>query len=456
MIPRTLVPVDVRPLKDGDGKAPARRLETYMDERTLVPSGLPDPNLPKLDGRTTIPSHLPLDVLVDRTLVPRSMPAKPIERFEPITQSVPIAILDSRVVVPAFVEPAAPEAIKEFQHAPQMTPDLREVIEPDIFITGDANLLIQPEEKQDPKWDALMRVVSVVVHVAVIAFVLLWPKIFPYHGPSAEDIALAQKELNFVYLPPEKPVPAAPTPKLNINRETLNKVTPPIVNAPPPEPAPNPLQPKPTPELPEAPTPHVQTLPSQPAPNQVPTQPAPSHLEPVVPATPTNPNHLNLGLSQSSPGKMLSDQLSDAISRAPRQGGIYSGGPAVPGSRGGPGMGYGVTILSDTQGVDFNPYIQRLLATLKRNWYYIMPESALMGDRGIVSTTFQINPDGSVPPPDPLLERTSGKQPLDNAAMSAIHASNPFEPLPSAFHGPYLKLRIIFLYNITPEQAGFH
>ena len=42
MIPRTLVPVDVRPVKNGEVKAPARRLETYMDERTLVPAGLPD------------------------------------------------------------------------------------------------------------------------------------------------------------------------------------------------------------------------------------------------------------------------------------------------------------------------------------------------------------------------------------------------------------------------------
>jgi len=221
MIQRTLVPVDVRPLKDADGKAPARRLETYMDERTLVPSGLPDPQLPPLDGRTTIPAHLPLDVLVDRTLVPRGMPAKPFERFEPITEAVPIAILDSRVVVPAFVEPAAPEELKEFQHAPEMTPDLREVVEPDIFLTGDANLLVRAEAKKDPKWDALMRVLSVAAHVALVAFVLLWPKIFPYHAPSQADVDLAQRELNFVYMPPEKPVPPAPTPKLNMPREIL-------------------------------------------------------------------------------------------------------------------------------------------------------------------------------------------------------------------------------------------
>src|SRR5208282_5317138 len=147
MIPRTLVPVDVRPLKDGDGKAPPRRFETYMDERTVVPSGLSD--APPLDGKTTIPAYLPLGVLVDRTLVPRGMPAKPIERFQPITEYVPIAVLDSRVVVPAYVEPAAPADLKEFRHTPKMTAELREVVQPDVFTTGDANLLIEPETKKD-------------------------------------------------------------------------------------------------------------------------------------------------------------------------------------------------------------------------------------------------------------------------------------------------------------------
>ena len=120
------------------------------------------------------------------------------------------------------------------------------------------------------------------------------------------------------------------------------------------------------------------------------------------------------------------------------------------------GAGTGVDILSDTQGVDFSAYIRRLLATLQRNWEAVMPESVRMGEQGVVFTTFSINPDGSVSAPDPTLERTSGKEPLDNAAMASIHASNPFEPLPSQFHGPYLKLRIAFLYNVRPEQIGLH
>jgi outer membrane biosynthesis protein TonB len=44
--------------------------------------------------------------------------------------------------------------------------------------------------------------------------------------------------------------------------------------------------------------------------------------------------------------------------------------------------------------------------------------------------------------------RTSGKDPLDRAAMSSIRASNPFEPLPSQFKGPEIELRFIFLYNL--------
>ena len=82
MIPRTLVPTDVRPVTDNGDKKPPRRLSTYMDDRTVVPSELTDGAAP-LDGKTTIPSHLPLGVLVDRTLVSRSMPAKQFEKFRP-------------------------------------------------------------------------------------------------------------------------------------------------------------------------------------------------------------------------------------------------------------------------------------------------------------------------------------------------------------------------------------
>jgi len=447
MIPRTLVPVNLRPVRPDEVKQRGHRRETYMDDRTVVPSGLSD--APPLDGKTNIPAHLPLGVLVDRTLVPRGMPAIPIERFEPIHESVPIAVLDSRVVVPAYVEPADAEEQLEFEHAPEMTDQLREVIEPDIFMTGDANLLMEAKDKRDPKWDLLTRVMSVLVHVGLIIFLIFTPKLFPPHQPTDQEIAMAKKDLNWIYTPPELPKTAPPpSPKLHITAKTLNKISPkieqPVVPAPPPA-----TPEKPPTDLPEAPTPQaVAPRPQQPAPQT----PAPSELQPVEPVRPNPQSHLNLQLPDSSPGRQIEDQIQDAIKNGNR-GGVYPGGPSVPGTgRGGPGMGDSAQILSDTQGVDFSSYIQRLLATLRRNWVAVMPESAMMGDRGITATTFKIAPDGSVIPPDPTLERTSGKEPLDNAAMSAIHASNPFEPLPPQFHGPYLELRIWFLYNIPQDQ----
>jgi outer membrane biosynthesis protein TonB len=447
MIPRILVPVNIRPVTPEEAKKSGHRITTYMDDRTVIPAGPSE--APPLSGKTNIPAHLPLDVLVNRTLVERGMAVKPFEHLTPASDTIPLAILNSRVVVPAYVEPAAPEELKEFGHAPELTADLREVIEPDLFITGDANLLIEPEEKHDARWDLTTRTLSVLVHIAVIIFLVFTPKIFPTHVPTQEETDLARRELTYL-LPPEPPAPRTPpAPKLRITPKELNRAAP----EPPPEPKPTPAPvvpaPRPPAELPDAPKPNLPVAP--PPPQQPQTRPAPSQLEPVKPTQQT-PSHLNLGLPSSS----LHDQLEEAIehNNAPGATRFPSGGiPQGPGGPGGPGMQGQVQILTPTEGVDFSSYIQRLLATLRRNWYAVMPQSAMMGDKGAVYTTFQINRDGSVPPPDPLLEQMSGKIPLDNAAMSSIRASNPFEPLPSEFKGPYIRLRIVFLYNLPLEYA---
>jgi outer membrane biosynthesis protein TonB len=61
---------------------------------------------------------------------------------------------------------------------------------------------------------------------------------------------------------------------------------------------------------------------------------------------------------------------------------------------------------------------------------------------------FRITRNGAVPDAEPQLMSSSGKEPLDRAASSAIRTSSPFEPLPSAFSGPFIELRFIFLYNL--------
>jgi TonB family protein len=200
--------------------------------------------------------------------------------------------------------------------------------------------------------------------------------------------------------------------------------------------------------------PHPNTAPVQPPPT------APSKLLPVLP--PTTPGHLNLGIPDASPGKALQDDMQDAIRRAP-SGGTYSSEGRVSGGpgggtghgRGGGGAqaGNGVTILTPTDGVDFQSYINRLLAKLKQNWITAMPESFYLGDKGIVAISFRINNDGSFPGESLSIDRTSGKEPLDMAAASAIRATSPFEPLPPAFKRPYLDLRIGFYYNIPVGDA---
>jgi TonB family protein len=105
-------------------------------------------------------------------------------------------------------------------------------------------------------------------------------------------------------------------------------------------------------------------------------------------------------------------------------------------------------ILSDTQGVDFGPYLQRILQDVRENWYHLIPESAEM-KKGKLQIEFAITKDGKVA--DMRLVAGSGDVALDRPAWGSITASNPFPPLPSNFTGPYLALRFRFYYN--PDKA---
>ena len=52
-------------------------------------------------------------------------------------------------------------------------------------------------------------------------------------------------------------------------------------------------------------------------------------------------------------------------------------------------------VLSDTQGVDFGPYLQRILQEVREHWYQAIPESAEM-KKGKLSIEFAITKDGQV------------------------------------------------------------
>jgi TonB family protein len=179
----------------------------------------------------------------------------------------------------------------------------------------------------------------------------------------------------------------------------------------------------------------------------------------LKPQTPPPDETTSLVLPKFSPGRALQESMQEAMKGSSSET-ATSGGPIGRGSSGasggysgggGGGQGFAgnaVTILTPTEGVDFSTYIARVLASVKRNWYSVMPESARLGDQGKVVLQFRIMRNGVVPEAEPVMMGSSGKEPLDRAAASSIRASTPFEPLPSAFSGPYIELRFIFLYNI--------
>jgi len=131
-----------------------------------------------------------------------------------------------------------------------------------------------------------------------------------------------------------------------------------------------------------------------------------------------------------------------AASRAAGQGGQEGDFGLNTGARGRP-MG-ALDILSDTQGVDFGPYIQRILQDVRENWYHLIPPSAEM-KKGKLAIEFAITKDGQVA--GMKLVATSGDTALDRAAWGGITASDPFPPLPTDFGGQYLALRFRFYYN---------
>ncbi len=105
-----------------------------------------------------------------------------------------------------------------------------------------------------------------------------------------------------------------------------------------------------------------------------------------------------------------------------------------------------VELLSDPQGVDFKPYLIRVLAAVRRNWFSVIPESGRLGRQGKVVIQFSINKTGAVP--KLVITLPSGTEALDRAAVAGISASNPFPPLPTEFRGDQIRVQLVFSYNV--------
>ena len=103
-------------------------------------------------------------------------------------------------------------------------------------------------------------------------------------------------------------------------------------------------------------------------------------------------------------------------------------------------------LKSDPMGVDFQPYLQRVLAAVKLNWVAVYPQAARLGLRGQVTLEFTVRKDGLV---DHITwGEHSGSTALDNAAVAAVSASEHLPPLPAEFKGDRIVLRMSFMYNM--------
>jgi TonB family protein len=164
--------------------------------------------------------------------------------------------------------------------------------------------------------------------------------------------------------------------------------------------------------------------------------------------TPPAPNTKNLFskyAGSTTPGEAIQEATQAAA--ASRGGGGQEGDFGLGTGARGRQLG-ALDVLSDTQGVDFGPYLQRIIQDVKDNWYHLIPESAEM-KKGKLAIEFAITKDGKLA--DMRLVAGSGDVALDRAAWGGITASNPFPPLPTNFTGPYLALRFRFYYN--PDKA---
>jgi TonB family protein len=206
---------------------------------------------------------------------------------------------------------------------------------------------------------------------------------------------------------------------------------------------PQPPAPPPSPPPSPAPGASASPSPSPPAPKKEDDQQARLRLEEVKPPGGRSGPRLDLG----TPGDQIQQSLQAAVrGRGPGATGGYGDSPSQLNNLNPNFSTEGPIILSDTKGVDFGPYLARVVYAVRRNWYAVIPEAARLGQKGRVAIVFEILKDGSVP--QLRLVGSSGLEPLDRAALSGIRASIPFPPLPQEFTGEHLVLQFNFLYNI--------
>ena len=315
-------------------------------------------------------------------------------------------------------------------------------------------LMLETERSSSRRRETFL--LSVIAHLLIVLLVITMPELF---SRALEEVGVSQprpQDVTLLYQPPDLPEVETPpdTPVLSDRnrREQPGVEEPPLLEYQPPVPPPLPpsflgreMEERAMGELPEIGVPEFSELAEDPPEEQR------AELEPVQPPE-TTPTEAKLTLLQIVPPSRGTDAILKGLAKERAsgrggrsfQGGFPSTGPQNPNL-------YipGPQILSDTMGVDFHPYLLRMLALVRRNWYAVIPEIARLGRQGRVVLQFSILRDGSVP--DLSLAEGSGTRSLDSAALVSIRLSNPFPALPQEFPGEDIRMQFTYLYNLPVE-----
>jgi outer membrane biosynthesis protein TonB len=308
-------------------------------------------------------------------------------------------------------------------------------------------LLTMISELEDERRWARLREgiwIALLIHIALLLAAILLPKyVFMPRVIDPFEAIQQRKDLTYLDMPPDvlkkfqakpKVAPLPPEKAPHVDKKTLEALNKPAPPPPEPEIKPETTPPPNQPAL-TTPTPKVEPAP----------QPTEAPHPQAVPARP------NFAMGSSNPA----DQLRDAMRGA-------RSGPGAVGNPGGganqlplhPGAGSGgVQVLSDTQGVNFNSWLLRWHHETEHTWDPLIPDEVNppIYKKGAVVIRFKVLPNGRIMDGSMVLEGRSGDTGLDRAAWGALTGSN-YPPLPHEFHGPYLELRAIFLYNMEPGQ----
>jgi hypothetical protein len=348
---------------------------------------------------------------------------------------------------------SSPVAIEETSSVPSESTQepLRRGYSTSRFVDYDAHELLEKisQYEDERRWQRIREGIwiSIIAHIAIFAALYFVPRYVFHQTQVIDPFDAIRKRKDLTYLDElpdalkqiQKAKPALKPNDTVVDKKTLEALKalekarpkPLAPETQPQQATPPPPQPAPVQQQPPAPAPPTVAAP-QPSPQLPLETPRPS----PVPARP------NFSLGSQNPADQLRQAMRDS---AHGESSGMAGGSLQQHS----GADGGAQILSDTQGVDFGPYLQKVIRETYRTWDPLIPEEVNppILKRGQCEIIFTILPNGRLQAHAMQLTGRSGDVALDRAAWGAIEGAD-YPPLPREFHGPYLQLRFRFQYNL--------